>query len=100
MATLDEYLEIQVTDGFKRQLEQEENILRSLPFFVTALCNGAGTGRHDCRLRKQFAPVVRLRLADERGDHRGRGIDCDPDRRDCVWPGPGSLAKELSLSGG
>ena len=37
MATLDEYREIQVTDGFKRQLEQEENILRSLPFFVTAL---------------------------------------------------------------
>jgi len=32
-----EYVEKYVFEGFKRQLEQEENIVRSLPFFVAAL---------------------------------------------------------------
>lgn len=31
------YLERLVADGFKRELEQEENIVRSLPFFATSL---------------------------------------------------------------
>ncbi len=37
MGKLSDYVEEYVKDGFKRQLEQEENIVRSLPFFATAL---------------------------------------------------------------
>jgi hypothetical protein len=36
MGKLSEYVEEYVKDGFKRQLEQEENIVRSLPFFAAA----------------------------------------------------------------
>jgi hypothetical protein len=49
MSKVDDYVEAYVTDGLKRQLEQEENIVRSLPFFATALSLiillvGAGRG--------------------------------------------------------
>jgi hypothetical protein len=37
MSTPTELVEQYATDGFKRQLEQEENIVRSLPFFAASL---------------------------------------------------------------
>src|SRR5690242_10543276 len=32
-----EYLEKLVTESFKRELDQEENVVRSLPFFATSI---------------------------------------------------------------
>ena len=37
MSTLDEYAEKIAGDGFKRQLDQEENVVRSLPFVVAGV---------------------------------------------------------------
>ncbi|MBK8175607.1 MAG: hypothetical protein IPK66_10200 [Rhodospirillales bacterium] len=37
MSEADEYVETRVMDGFRRESEQEENIVRTLPFFATSL---------------------------------------------------------------
>ena len=37
MASSDEYVEKLVTEAYKRELDQEENVFRSMPFFATAL---------------------------------------------------------------
>ena len=37
MSKADEYVEKVVTDSYKRELDQEENVVRSLPFFATSL---------------------------------------------------------------
>jgi hypothetical protein len=37
MSQVDKYVEAYVVEGLKRQLEQEENVVRSLPFFAGAL---------------------------------------------------------------
>ena len=37
MSSPTEYLEKVVADGFKREFDQEENVVRSLPFFATSL---------------------------------------------------------------
>ncbi len=37
VSSLDEYAETVVADGFKRQLDQEENVVRSLPFVVAGV---------------------------------------------------------------